>query len=165
MNSIFMSILAFLLMLFPGCGFLQGASFPGVQVVMDNIVTSVETRNVSSLEDMMCQYIKKNVPNLASEIDKLFATIDGEIIESDWNSSSSYDSSVGGGISRKDSSVNGSIQKRSWEVIFSTTTDSYRLDITWIVINSRVPDEVGMRSMSLSDDEGNSLATTYVPKS
>ena len=79
---------------------------------------------------------------------------DGKIIEYSSSGTSDYDKSDYGT----------QISRRSWKIIFNTASESYRLDITWIVVNNREPEEVGMHSMSLSDSEGNLLATTYVPK-
>jgi hypothetical protein len=156
MNSFFISILVFLLTIFPGCGFLQSAyqsaTFPGVQVVMDNIVTAVEARNVKVLEDMMCPYIKKSIPKLSDEIDKLFTAIDGEIIESNWHSTSAYDSSINGQTSRK-----------SFAIECKTASIVYLISLTWVVVNTNAPEEVGLRSFTLMDSENNVLSSIYVP--
>lgn len=158
MKNFIISILAFLLSLFPSCGTLlapyQSLTYPGQIVVTDNIMNAIETGDATALEAMMSMSSKENLEDLPGSISTIINSIDGEIVEYSSLGTSDYDKSNYGS----------QISRRSWKILFNTAIESYRLDVTWIVVNNREPEEVGMSNMSLSDSEGNLLATTYVPK-
>ena len=158
MKNFIIKILAFLLTMFPSCGTLlapyQSLTYPGQIVVTDCIMNAIETGDITALEDMISISSKENMEDLPGNLTAIINSIDGEVVEYSSLGTSDYDKSNYGS----------QISRRSWKIIFNTATEAYRLDVTWIVVNNHEPEEVGMRSMSLSDSEGNLLATTYVPK-
>jgi hypothetical protein len=144
MNSIFVSVLAFLLMIFPGCNYLQiqyqAATYDRV-AIQSSIVSAIETQDIASLEAMMCQKIKENVTYLPDKISALINAIDGKIGELEWR-----------GTGSKDSSVNGRISYEGWACTFETSTGhSYRIDVSWVVIDTRAPKKMGLSEILLRD--------------
>ena len=158
MKKFIIKILAFLLTMFPSCGILlapyQSLTYPGQIVVTDNVMNAIKTGDVTALDSMMSMRSKENLEDLPGNLNQIINSIDGEIVEYNSLGTSDYDKSDYGS----------QISRRSWKILFNTDTESYRLEVTWIVVNNRAPEEVGMSNMSLSDSEGNLLATTYVPK-
>jgi len=158
-KKLILGILAFLLTIFPGCGMLltpyQSLTFPGEAIVTDDIMNAIVTRDIATLENMVSSDRKQTMEDLPGNIGKLIDTIEGEITD--------YQRS-GVGYNYDKSEFGTRINRRNWDVVIETTTQSYTLIITWTVVNNRAPEEVGMRSISLLDLEGNELATTYVPK-
>ena len=151
MTKILIGILSFLLWIFPKSGILlapyQSLTFPGEKVISERIINAIETRNIDALEAMMSKNLRKSVTNLSGEISMLVDLIDGEITNYSWRGSSSSDeSNLGARISRK-----------SWTIEFNTTTDSYRMNIGWVLVNNRRPEEVGMYFMILRDSDRNLL--------
>ena len=152
MNTFIAGILTFLLSIFPSCGILQSLAYPGTSTIRNNIITAIEERDATSLEAMMCQYVKKNVPNLKNEIEKMLNIMEDEIIDFRWSST--------GGL---DSSANGQISYSGYLLTCTTALNSYTFALAWMKVNTRAPDEVGLRSLQLLDSENNILCSIYVP--
>jgi hypothetical protein len=157
MTTFIISILAFLLTIFPSCGMLlapyQSLTFPGEKAITEEIMAAIEAKNIAAIEDMMSLKIKRNVNDLPGKIDKLIEAIDGKIIV--------YSRSGGGGNDVKDYGTR--ISRTSWSITIETANESYWLSMSWVVVNNRAPEEVGMSGVSLLDSEGNELAAIFVP--
>ena len=156
MTSFIISVLAFLLTIFPSCGMLlapyQSLTFPGEKAITEEIMGAIEAGDIAVIEAMASQLLKKETKDLTSEIGKLIDAIDGKIID--------YSRSGGGG--RNESHLGTRISRTSWSLDLETATESYWLSISWVVVNNRAPDEVGLSSMSLLDSNNNELASICV---
>jgi hypothetical protein len=135
MNKIFVAILSFLVILFPGCQYLQAqhqmASYDR-EKVQSAIISAIEARNISVLESMMCKKIRSETKDLSAEIRTFLDSIDGEIAENEgWVGTKDYD--------KRDFFTK--ISTRSWEYNFQTTTlHNYSIHITWVIINTSSPE-------------------------
>lgn len=89
---------------------------------------------------MMCNNIKKKVPNLSDEIGKLIDAIDGDIISYNWSPSGGYDESRNGK----------QVKQESWSYYINTSTGLYYLGITWEIANNFAPEETGIRRFGVS---------------
>ena len=158
MNTLIIKVLAFLLTIFPSCGMLltpyQSLMFPGEAIVTENIMNAFKTRDVAALEAMMSPESEKTMEDLPGNIGAIIDAIDGEITR--YSRSGSY------GYDEADFGIR--ISRTSWSLVIITATESYWLSISWVVINNRAPEKVGMSNLSLLDANGNELATTYHPR-
>ena len=154
MKNFIIKVLVFLLTLFPSSEFLlanyQQVTYPGPTVVVDNVMNAIKTGDIAALEAMMNTYNKEKIEDLPGKISKFIDVIDGEIIE--------Y--SLGGGYEKD----YGGYSLRSWGENIITDAESYYLIITWIVVNTRIPDKVGLSSIAIFDSENNLLAEVYAPE-
>jgi len=157
-NQIIAGILSFLLMIFPWSGTLlslyQSASFPGEKVVIQNIVDAINARDIDAIEAMFSLDTKQNTANLRGNIGALIDAVDGEIISETQHS----------GYASDESGTGKAISRRSWARRLKTAMQTYILDISWTIVNTSAPREVGLNSLTLSDTQGNILVTTYHPK-
>jgi len=140
MAKIILSILTFLLMLFPNCTRLQ-VEYRSREVARDitaaNVVRAINARDIGTLEAMMCLNIKQNTSDLSGEIRKLINTIDGEIVEFTEESFGTYSANRNGGKS---------IHQTYLAIEFKTATvENYRIYILLENYNSFQPDEMGIR--------------------
>jgi hypothetical protein len=149
MGSFIVSLLAFLIVLFPGCGGLQGTYLTitnNTNVAGPKILAAVEARDVSALEAMMCQNIKDNVPDLSERISELLDMVDGEIIESLQNSDSV------GSYHERDRKGR-SITQVGIDFQLTTSTGIYNIHVWWETSNNFAPKEVGIRRITLVDED------------
>ena len=147
MQAIISAILAFLLMLFPGCQYLQiqykAASFNRAEV-QTAIIEAIENRDVAALEKLMCPNIKENVPDLEKKITAFYDAIDGEIIENDgWSGTGSSDETENG--------ISGRISSEGWIYEFRTASKSYCLNVSWVKMDTRSLKYMGLSGISLTD--------------
>jgi len=158
-NQIIAGILSFLLWIFPWSGTLlslyQSASFPGESVVTKNIVDAINAGDIDAIEAMFSPDRKQTMDDLPGHIGALIDAIGGEVIEIRFN---------GAGYSSSESGTGRAYNYRSWARYLDTETETYILDIGWMITNSSAPREVGLGSLHLSDLQGNILAHTYYPK-
>jgi len=143
-NQIIVSVLAFLLGIFPSWGGLnyqyQSLTF-NRNVIRSNIQTAIETRDIEALETMMCENIKQKVPNRSDEIGRLIDAIDGEISKFVWRGTSDYSKSSNGKR----------ISQEGWAATITTSTGTYDLSVIWEIANDFAPKEVGIRNIGLTD--------------
>ena len=149
MTKIIVSILAFLLMIFPNSKLLIGAHQARtntVSIVAPKIVDAIKARDAATLESFMCQNIKQNTSNLRGEINNMLDAIDGTITEATWAwRGGSYSESRSGGKK---------ISQEGFEITVTTSVNSYALGIWWETINNFKPKEVGIRSIGLRYYQG-----------
>jgi len=148
MTKIIISILAFLLMIFPNSKYLieaHQARTNTLSIVAPQIIDAIKTRNVAALESFMCQNIKHNVNDLRDEIGNMLDAIDGTITEATW-------SRRGGSYS--ESRSNGrKISQEGFEITLSTSTETYVVAIRWETINNFQPKEARARYMILLNSD------------
>jgi len=167
-KKILISILAFLLTIFPNSGTLlapyQSLTYPGKAVVTSTIVDAISAGDIDTIYDMMNQRSKKNPDELKSMIGQLIAAIDGEIL--------TYDMGLGGS-SHSESGTGTAINREEWDRILETATGTYLLAIAYTIVHSRKPEEVGVSSLYLfdyseeyneNDTHWNLLVQVYVPE-
>jgi hypothetical protein len=159
LNKIRLIVLTFLLTIFPSCGILlgpyQSLTYPGQTVITDNVITAINAGDIDALEAMMSENNKKNIEDLPGKIGEFIDAIDGEIIEYSY---------AGGGYEKDISDYGERYSLRSWDVDVITDTESYRIIITWIAVNSNAPEKVGMSGISILDSEDNFLFSVYAPE-
>jgi len=145
MAKIIISILTFLLMLFPNwSGLLAEYQFrtfdmdTSVSMVMD----AISAKDIGTIETMMCLNIKQNILDLPDEIGKLINAIDGSIVEiSPWRRN--YSSTTANGRER--------LYFEQIKLDFKTSEKEYSLGIMWGIVNSLAPKEIGIRRIVLTD--------------
>jgi len=147
MTTFIIGILSFLLAIFPSCGLLlapyQSLTFPGEEVITEEIMNAIDSKDIAALEAMMSSKLKQSVKDLRGEIGAITAAIDGKIVDYSWNGATIYD----------EANFGKRISRRTWEIKFDTAAKSYSLYISWVIVDNRTPDEVGMYSMILLDPE------------
>jgi hypothetical protein len=141
MSSFVISVLAFLLTIFPSCSFLlapyQSMTFPGEVVIAEDVLSAIEAQDVAALEAMFCPAIRTQTEDLYDQIAKLIDAIDGDIVKMDRSPSSSY-SKPG-------------FNEFSWDIDIETTATTYLIMFGWMSINTTNSEEVGLNYLSLID--------------
>lgn len=149
--KIISGIIAFLYMLFPNWGTVQYSYLQinnNTNIAAPKIIEAVKARDIGALEAMMCLNIKQNAENLPEKIGELIDSIDGEIIESSWESyGSSYD--IG-----KD---NKTVLQGGIAINLITSTGTYIVGVWWETANTFAREETGIRSIRLLDSNLNEL--------
>ncbi|MDR3314336.1 MAG: DUF5104 domain-containing protein [Oscillospiraceae bacterium] len=144
-NKFIVSILAFLLMLFPNWGGLQ-FSYQSLSFDMDHnaavLVDAIESGEITTLEAMMCRNIKENVADLPSEIGRLIAIVDGEIIEFHCQRLGSYEETRNGKH----------ILQNVIAIDVATFYGNYYIGIMWEVANNFDQREIGIRNIGIIVD-------------
>ncbi len=143
MKKIFITIITFLLMLFnQGIDVLiptKPVSFPGRSSVNDTIIDAINNDDVSAVVDMMSKELKNELENPEKRTEEFFDNIDGKIIGMDW----------GGGTEKIDN-PNG-YHFSGWTIVLITETESYLLDISWVLSKASNCDEIGLNGLRLKD--------------
>ena len=156
MAKIILSVVTFLLMLFPNCTRLQvehrtrilARDFTG-----SNIVRIINERDIDAMKALMCLNIKQNTLNLSDKIEELFDAVDGEIIEFTWKTSGGFSGNHGNGKS---------LAQKHYTLDFATSTKSYRIIGICEYHNSFQPKEMGIRSMTLADPPTSLIAVVQI---
>ncbi len=144
MSKIIISIVAILLIFFPNnkslISYNQQITYNSA-IGAERIIEAFKNEDVAVLEELMCQNIKDNVENLPDKIQGLFDAIDGEIIESTYESrGGSYSGSNPG---------KGSITQSGVFIYITTTTGKYDIGVWWETVNTYQPEETGIRSIAI----------------
>lgn len=147
MTNIIISIVAFLLTIFPFSQTLlathQQLTYPGHQVISDNIIDAIKLNDVQAIEDMFSESKKSNIQQLSDKIQNIYDLIDGEIISANF---------VLGTRSESSKSGMGYVEKStSWDVEFKTTTGNYLLIVQWVIADTLDPENVGLTCLKLLD--------------
>ncbi len=150
MTKIIISIVAFLLTIFPFSQTLlathQQLTYPGHQVISDNIIDAVKSNDVHAIEDMFSESTKNDTQQLSDKIQNIYNLIDGEIISANF---------VLGTRSESSESGMGYVEKSTgWKIEFKTTTDDYFLLVCWVIADTLDPENVGLSQITLFDSEG-----------
>lgn len=151
MKNFIIKVLVFLLTLFPNSAYLQGQYQLTVfdyAVTQNSITEAIKTRNVDTLEAMMCKNIKENVDDLPGEIGALIDTINGDITSWDWSPSSSYDAAKYGK----------QIKQTGWTGQIDTANTTYFMAVVWEIANNFAPGEVGIRRIAVFNKDREMLA-------
>ena len=142
-KQIFISILAFLLTIFPNSSTLLGnyqeLTFPGMHEVSQQIVDAINNNDVEAFKEVLSPNMKKNVPDLDAKIQFLMDSIDKRIDE--------YEVRDGGGGS---TSNYGYYEKTQvWSVLFEYNELTYRIVLRYEIANTKTPDDVGVITVRL----------------
>jgi len=144
MTKIIVSILAFLLMIFPNSKYLieaHQARTNTPSIVAPQIIEAFKSKNISALEVLMCQNIKTNVSDLRTKIGEMMDAIDSEIIEATWTyRGGSYLEKRGDGKK---------ISQQGFEIYLTTSTKVFTIPVWWETINNFSPKEIGIRGIAL----------------
>lgn len=155
-NSIVLTIVTFLLTIFPWSASLeakyQQLTYPGEMVVTENIIEAVKNKDAKAIENMLSYSTKKSSDGLLEQIEKLFNTIEGDIVDAGWYCGG-HDS-----VKKDYASVESST---SWGIMFETTEDNYLLHVCWVRIDTIKPENVGMTGITLFDMDRNILTEVY----
>jgi len=153
MAKIILSVLTFLLMLFPNCTRLQ-VEYLSRELARDlteaNIVRIINTHDVPALEALMCGNIKQSVPDLRGKIGEFFDAIDSEINAFTLGSKGTYSADHGNGKS---------LRQKVIQINFETPSGFYAIVSTWETYNSFQPNEMGIRAITIGEIVPPSTAT------
>ena len=147
MTKIIVSILTFLLMIFPNSKMLlapyQSMTYPGEKVIIEEVMSAIEARNITALKDMMCKNIKNSVPNLTGKIGELIDCIDGDITK--------FEQIWGNAYYAETKSSGKKISQVSFAISITTSTKAYHLSILWEYVNNFSKDERGIRRIGIAE--------------
>jgi len=145
MAKMILSILTFLLMLFPNCTRLQ-VEYRTRELARDlteaNIVRIINAHDVAALEALMCGNIKQTVPNLRDKIGEFFEAFDSEISAFTLGSKGTYSANHGNGKSLRQVVI---------QINFETSSGGYAIVSTWETYNSFQPNEMGIRAVTIAE--------------
>jgi predicted secreted Zn-dependent protease len=75
MTTFFISVLAFLMMLFPSCEFLQlqyqAVTYNRMEAY-EKVKFAFEARDVEALEAIMCKKMKDSIPDISAKIQEMY---------------------------------------------------------------------------------------------
>ncbi len=156
MTNIIISIVAFLLTIFPFSQTLlathQQLSFQGNQVISQNIVEAINSNDIQAIEDMLSEERKQNMSDPKKSISEFLQSFDGEIVEIGHISGGSESAESGSGYVYK---------VRDWRIEIETSQGERWLYVTWVIADTINPEHVGMCGMTFYDTEHNLLAELY----
>ena len=149
-------IVSFLLTFFPNStsllGFYQDLSYPGEQIITDQIIDAVKSKDIDALEEMMSPYAQENIEDLSGKLTELVNTMDGKIIKAGFDCGASD-------TVRKD--YDSYVSYLTWSIEFKTDVTTYILYVTWVRADTVNSEIVGMKALSLFDSEHNLLAEVH----
>lgn len=153
MTNIIISIVAFLLTIFPFSQTLlathQQLTYPGEQVISDSVIDAIKSNDVQAIEDMLSEETQQNMADPKKSIRDFFQTIEGEIVEV---------RRVGMGGSSSESGAGYVYKVETWGVEVETTQNTYRIMITWVIADTRWPEHCGLVGMTIYDNSDSLLA-------
>lgn len=156
MTKIIISIVSFLLVLFPFSSTLlatqQQLSFPGDQEITSDIVDAIKLNDIQAIEEMLSKEAKQRMGDPQKTIREFLQNIDNEIVGV---------RQIGGGGESSESGAGYVYKVKTWTIEVETTQKTYLLSPTWIIADTRSPQRVGMSSMLLTDTEHNFLGELY----
>jgi hypothetical protein len=145
MNTFIAGLLAFLMLLFPHCTYLQQQyqqlSFSW-EATANSIVNAVDGKDIVALEAMMCLNIKENTTDLPNKIGELIDAIDGDILSFTWDTIGGFEASHG---------IGKQLRQKILRIFITTTEGVYYLGVMWEYYNSFQPAEMGIRNISVAD--------------
>ena len=147
-KQILISILAFLLTIFPNSSTLLGnyqeLTFPGMYEVSQQIVDAINNNDVEAFKKYLCPNMKKH-DDLDEKIQSFMDAVDDEIIEYKVTD-------YGGGSTSK---YNYYEKNKDWGIRFSSNREMKQIFITYSIADTKKPDDVGIVTVNLfaSDDE------------
>ncbi len=142
-KNIIISIVAFLLTLFPDSGNLlityQQLMFPGEMQVAEDIIDAIVDGDVKAIIDMYSEVAKSTGEVTTENIENFLNLFEGEILHGDYQgcSSSDYINNGKGKCSR------------SLRIEFVTTEKKYEVYASWYVVDTENSDEVGLGQITV----------------
>jgi hypothetical protein len=152
-NKIILSLLAFLLWLFPMFGpseFDREKKFYDQQTIADTVMAPIMTPDAEALEAMICKNIKDNTPDLSEQIARLLQLTEG-VTSYSAEGSDSYEGRRG----------SNRIFKQHVDIRFQISAVKYGLFIAW-EINNFSPAEKGIRHVNLTNMDTRELLIDFV---
>jgi len=153
MTKIIISIVSFLLILFPFSSTLSGAyqqlTFPGVQEITSDIIDAVKSNDIQAIEEMLSEEAKQRMENPQNVISEFLKVFDGEVIEARYLQSAGGETSSGMGYVYK---------VETWKIEVKTSQSTYLIWVTWVIADTRVPKEIGLAGMTVTDTSYNLLS-------
>jgi len=156
MTNIILSILTFLLMLFPNCTRLQveyRTRIVARDVTAGNIVRAMNERDIDALEAMMCLNIKQNTGDLPGKIGEMLDMINGEISDYSWERAGGDTITDGKGHR---------INQNYLVIDIITATEQYLLVIVLETYNNLEPKEMGIRCIDLAINDDPLTAESFI---
>ncbi len=153
MTKIIISIVSFLLILFPFSSTLsatyQQLTFPGVHEITNNIIDAVKSNDIQAIEEMLSEEAKQRMENPQKAIREFLKAFDGEVIEARYLQSAGGETSSGMGYVYK---------VETWKIEVKTSQSTYLIWVTWVIADTRGPKEVGLAGMTVTDTSYNLLS-------
>lgn len=129
--------LAIIMTLFPFFGNRQDMNN---KKVAQAVISSVENKDASAMEEVMCKNIRDNYEDLTAEINKMLSFLEGDVESISWEKMGGYSESDG-----KGNSISQNYQ--SYDIF--TTKGVYGISLVIETHNTFSPEELGIRSISL----------------
>ena len=143
MVKILLSIVMFLIMLFPDSGTLliyqQQLSFPGEKAVAEEIIDAIKDRDSEALIDMYSEVAKNTGEITTGNIERFFEFFEGDIIYGDYLYADGGDHiAYGSGESH-----------RKMKITLETNNEKYTLFASWAIVDTENPEKVGLVQLTL----------------
>lgn len=140
-KNIIISIVAFLLTLFPDSGNLlityQQLMFPGEMQVAEDIIDAIVDGDVKAIIDMYSEVAKSTGEVTTENIENLLNSFEGKLLYGDYQRCDSSDYSNNGK----------SKSSRNLKFDLVTTETKYRIYAYWTVVDTENIDEVGLTQL------------------
>lgn len=153
MTKIIISIVSVLLILFPFSSTLLGTyqqlTFPGVQEITDDIIDAVKSNDIAAIEEMLSEETKQNMEDPQKKISEFLQIIDGEVIDARQGHGGGGESNNGAGYV---------YIVETWKIEVKTSQSTYWIWATWVIADTRTPEEVGLAGMTVTDTSYNLLS-------
>lgn len=130
-------IIAVIMMFFP---FLGNRQAMNNEKVAEAVIASVESKDATAMEAVMCKNIKDNYEDLTGEINKMLSFIEGDVESIAWKRMGGYSESDGKG---------NSIAQNSQDYDIFTTEGVYGISLVIETHNNFSPEEMGIRTIGL----------------
>ncbi len=149
-NKVIAFVISLLLTVFPNSTFLevryQEYSFPGVEAICEEMSKAIKNNDIEAIEALFCQADRQDPDkDLPGQIQNFIDSIEGDIISIGWQPG------IGSQSDYADKGVYSS--RRLFGMRVETTQAVYFVYIAWVVVDSEIPEDVGMSSMMLVDAE------------
>lgn len=142
-KNIIISIVAFLLTLFPDSGNLlityQQLMFPGEMQVAEDIIDAIVDGDVKAIIDMYSEVAKSTGEVTTESVENLLDSFEGKLLYGDFQA---YDSS---------DYINNGKGERSCNlrIYFVTTEKKYEVYASWHIVDTENSDEVGLGQITV----------------
>lgn len=149
-TSVLLTIVTALLIVFPSStslkSFQQELLFPGRDAIAYTVVTAIKEKDADAIVALMSENTKANLggEDPADRVAKFISQIKGEITDVEY-----YGSSGG-----SKSNYGYAFTDWTWDYKIYTTENVYIFAIGWVSVDTREPENIGLREMILGTREG-----------
>lgn len=156
MTKLIALIVSLLLTFFPDSTFLecksQELAFPGNNAACEMIAKHIKNNDVESIYNLFCEADKLSNENLKEQIQNIIDSIDGTILKAER----------GAGGHQSDYANKGVYQsQRDFVLEINTLNETYRIYIFWVTVDTELPEDVGLSSLTVYDSERNLVAEAH----